>query len=264
MSAPEPTVIHAYGVVRAGDSAQLPGRGIGGAPLGVVVVEDLAAVVSGLPEDQYGEAVWRAHAEDPDWLGVVAAEHNAVLEAVIDQTDVLPLRLPSLYRHRDALEAELRANARPLAAAFDAVSGHVEWGIKVFLVEEPDAPEPARPASGRDYLTRKASASSRKEAARDRRARLLLDAHEEIARAAADQRVNAPQDPALSGRKEPMLLNAAYLVPRAERDAFLDEADRLGEELAGEGMRLEVTGPWPPYNFSERVESSDAGNGARA
>lgn len=259
MSEPETTVLHAYGVMRAGDPAQLPDHGIGGAPVALVVVDEVAAVVGALPEGEYGEAVWRAHAEDPEWLGVVAAEHNAVLEALIDQTDVLPLRLPGLYRHREALEAELRANARPLGDAFAGVAGHVEWGVKVFLVEEPAVPEPAKPASGRDYLTRKASASSRKEAARDRRAQLLLDAHEQLARAAADERVNAPQDPALSGRREPMLLNAAYLVPRADRDVFLEEADRLGERLATEGMLLEVTGPWPPYNFTERAASADHG-----
>ena len=255
----EGTVLHAYGVVRAGDAAVLPERGIGTAPVAHVAVDDLAAVVSDLPGAEYGEAVWRAHAEDPEWLGVVAAEHNAVLETLVDQTDVLPLRLPGLYRHRDALVAELRANAGQLTATFDAVRGHVEWGVKVFLVEEPDEPALPKPSSGRDYLTRKASASSRKEAARDRRAQLLLDAHEALTRAAADAVVNAPQDPALSGRREPMLLNAAYLVPRTERDAFLDEADRLGEALAPEGMRLEVTGPWPPYNFAGRAESSDAG-----
>jgi len=258
MDAPEGTVLHAYGVVRAGDAATLPERGIGGAPVGLLVVDGLAAVVSDLPGSSFGEAVWRAHAEDPEWLGVVAGEHNAVLEAVIDETDVLPLRLPGLYRHREALETELRANAGPLTAAFDAVRGHVEWGVKVFLVEELDEPAAPKPSSGRDYLSRKSSAAARKETARDRRAQLLFDVHEELALLAAADVVNAPQDPALSGRKEPMLLNAAYLVGRDERDGFLGEADRLGERLAPDGMRLEVTGPWPPYNFAGRAESSGA------
>jgi hypothetical protein len=45
-----------------------------------------------------------------------------------------------------------------------------------------------------------------------------------------------------------MILNGAYLVPRAEATAFA----RLVEEQQRRhaGLELEVTGPWPPYNFA--------------
>src|SRR3954447_3979390 len=107
MTATGGTVHHVYGLVRGEDRLQLPGTGIGETPVFEVRVGPVAAVASELRADEYGPEVWRGPAEDPRWLGKVAAEHNAVLESVVDQTDVLPLRLPGLYDDRAALESAL-------------------------------------------------------------------------------------------------------------------------------------------------------------
>ena len=58
-----------------------------------------------------------------------------------------------------------------------------------------------------------------------------------------------PQNRELSGHEGEMLLNAAYLV-EAQRVADLRErAAELAERHAAVGARIELTGPWPPYNF---------------
>jgi hypothetical protein len=226
----------------------------------LVPVGGLAAVASELGSEQYGPEVWRAHADDPRWLGEVAAAHNAVLEVLVDQTDVLPLRLPGLYGDRAALEAVLVEQADGFEASFAAVDGQVEWGVKVFLMRNVDDDPPTEPATGREYLLRKAGEADRRQAARDRRTTALLDAHAALAELGTDAVVNSPQDGALSGRPEPMLFNGAYLVGRTTRDVFLTLAQELGDRLWAEGMSMEVTGPWPPYNFAGRVESSRTGS----
>ncbi len=263
MTRPDTTVHHVYGLVRGEDRLELPGTGIGGAPVLGVRVGPIRAVVSELEESDYGPDVWRAHADDPQWLGQVAAEHNAVLEWIVDRTDVLPLRLPGLYDDRAELEAALADQAEEFGAALAAVDGHVEWGVKVFLVQ--DAPPAAtdtseEPTSGRDYLLRKASEANRRQTARDERMTMLLDAHAELAESATHAVVNTPQDAALTGRQDPMLLNAAYLVARSERDNFLSLAEHLSERLWSRGMSVEVTGPWPPYNFAGRNDDSRTGS----
>lgn len=256
------TVLHAYGLVRASTELVLPDAGIAGAPVHLVPVRGLAAVTSELGDEEYGPEVWRAHAEDPQWLGKVAAEHNAVLEVVVDQTDVLPMRLPGLYGDREALVAVLEQQADEFEAAFTTVDGHVEWGVKVYLVNDEDEDPAPEPATGRDYLLRKAGQATRRQEARDRRTAALVDAHAALAEVATQAVVSAPQDAALSGRRQPMLLNAAYLVGRSSRDAFLASAQELGDRLWGHGMSLEVTGPWPPYNFTGGPPGSRAGSGS--
>jgi hypothetical protein len=45
-----------------------------------------------------------------------------------------------------------------------------------------------------------------------------------------------------------MLLNGAYLVDDDRTDEFADAV--AAQDGAHRGIRLELTGPWPPYSFS--------------
>jgi hypothetical protein len=63
------------------------------------------------------------------------------------------------------------------------------------------------------------------------------------------------QRPEVTGREEEMIFNAAYLV--ADRSRFEQELGELGGEYRESGVELELTGPWPPYNFvPEELRSS--------
>lgn len=246
----ESTVVHAYGLVDARSSVQPP-SGIGGASVFVVGVDDLGVLVSEVSADEYGEPVWLEHAEDPQWLGQVAAEHHAVLQALVERVDVLPLRLPGIHADPVALTKVLTAQYEQLRATFDAVRGHVELGAKAYVVESAEeAAVPERPKSGREYLARRSAEASKRDDARMRRQAEVLAAHEAMADASTHAVANPPQDPALSGRSEPMVLNGAYLVARDNFDTFVALVERLGHDLKAHGISLEVTGPWPPYNFA--------------
>ena len=41
----------------------------------------------------------------------------------------------------------------------------------------------------------------------------------------------------------------AFLVKRSSFEEFRDAAERLAQENQAAGVRLELTGPWPVYNF---------------
>ena len=97
----------------------------------------------------------------------------------------------------------------------------------------------------------------RRRAERDRAARGLQDAaeaaeaaHREMSAFAVAGRRYQPQDPRLSGRREEMVLNVAYLVDEAGAEGLR----RLVEQQQGEHLRLELTGPWAPYSFATLEE----------
>jgi hypothetical protein len=261
MSETDDTVVHAYGLVTPVAGLRMP-QGIDGAPVMLVQVGGVAALASELSAEAYGPEVWRAHGQEPRWLEHVASQHHAVLQAMVDQTDVLPLRLPGIYDDVSRLAHVLRELRSTFEEALNRVKGHVELGAKVFLVDSaPAGPPEQRPTSGRDYLARRSAEAGEREQARARRQRSVLDAHEAMAHAATHATVNPPQDAALSGRSEPMLLNGAYLVSRDHLEDFLSLADRIHEDLAADGLTLEVTGPWPPYNFASVGEETRVGDG---
>jgi len=68
---------------------------------------------------------------------------------------------------------------------------------------------------------------------------------------AADSRVYPLQDPRLTGRREEMILNVAYLVDEAGAAALAQRVDAA----TGNELRLELTGPWAPYSFTSLGES---------
>jgi hypothetical protein len=61
-----------------------------------------------------------------------------------------------------------------------------------------------------------------------------------------------------------MVLNGAYLVDVTRADEFADAVD--SSAAVQPALRLELTGPWPPYSFTagEPAEADGAVHGAEA
>ncbi|MBW8862237.1 MAG: GvpL/GvpF family gas vesicle protein, partial [Acidobacteria bacterium] len=133
---------------------------------------------------------------------------------------------------------------------------HQEWGVRVVLdrarataaQRTPAAARRARPAaSGVAYL-------SQKKAQRDAVTELATNARQTVAalfdklsaRARDARRRPASEMPVDGG---PLLLDAAFLVPRARAAAFQTLTAREAKSLERQGYGLTVTGPWPPYTF---------------
>ena len=249
MSSDVGTVLHAYGVAATPLRVALPATGVDRAPVGVVESGGLTALVSPLDAARFGEHAWRDHAEDPDWLTSFATQHQAVLGAVAASSDVLPFRIPGMYADEPSLVRMLAEEQDLLSRGLEAVSGHVEWGVQVFLSGRVISKTIERPGSGRDYLRRRSERSVAREREADHRRARVLDAYGRLADGSRHSVANPPQDPALSRREEPMLLNSAHLVPRNGEKPFFAVLAEVQDVLRDDGMVVEVSGPWPPYNF---------------
>jgi hypothetical protein len=143
-----------------------------------------------------------------------------------------------------------------LVVTLDRIRGRSEWGVKGYAAPAKEAPEAepevsASEAPGTSYLMRRRAERDRAAHGRQRLAAAADKVHEEFAALAVDSRLYPPQDPRLTGRRDEMILNAAYLMDEAG-------AKQLAEMVnaAAEGdLRLELTGPWAPYSFTALAES---------
>lgn len=239
-----------YAITRAVPRDAFAGvRGIGGSPVRAVPGHGLSGVVSSVDLTEFGEAPLRENLERLDWLERVAREHDAVIRAVGRQVAVLPLRLATVCRDDASVADRLAAQQDTASAALDLVEGRDEWGVKLFRrLDEPVAAT-LRPASGAEYLQRR-RAELQQHAAMDVQAADDAQAiYHELARLAASSRQHRPQDSALTGRHDPMVLNAAYLVDRCDEAAFRAAVAQVA--AARPAGTVEITGPWPPYSFVE-------------
>jgi hypothetical protein len=164
--------------------------------------------------------------------------HEEIVEALMQDRDLLPVRYGTRLDDERAATRFLTDREEPLVSALDEVRGAVELAVRVLRTgERPDArsrPDPV--TSGAEYLRRKAGS-----AAAERSATLAV--HEPLS-AAARRDVRRPSS--VTGE----LLRAAYLVDRNRVDEFVSLVARLQD--ANPALRLLCTGPWPPYSFAER------------
>jgi hypothetical protein len=242
---------YVYGVVPAATQAE--GAGVASSPVELVAEGDVAALVSLVPAEAFGEAALKASLEDREWLERTAREHEDVLERALARSAVIPFRLCTIYESREGVRDFLATRAAALADLLGRLDGRVELGVKAYLDQAGSAgvPEAGEARSGREYLLRR----RREREVAEELARFKSDcaraSHARLAAAAEEARSNPPQPPELSGRTDEMLLNGAYLV--ASADTGLREAVAELDSLYGaRGVTYEVTGPWPPYNFVPR------------
>lgn len=252
----------AYCVLAADDAQSLPAGLDGIEPSGTVEVlceGELAALISRVPADEYNDIRLRENLEDLAWVEQTARRHEAVLETTLSHAAVVPLRLCTIYLDVHGVRRLLREHADSLTRSLRKVEDSAEWGVKVFGdgTDVDRDPEPENeadgPASaarpGATYLVQRQRERDRAERAGELRARCAQAVHERVSTLARAAISNPPQRPELHGREMAMLLNGAYLVAN-ERVADLQaEIRELEAEWSPRGFVIELTGPWPAYNF---------------
>ena len=247
-----------YGVL-PGDAADPPAlAGVDGEHrIELLRHEGLAALVSAVPLEAFGEDALRASLEDLGRLETLARAHERVLDEALGLGALVPFRLCTIYERSDGLREMLRRERDTLARALERLAGMAEWGVKGFLLT-PEQEERAEatvnaPATGTDYLSRKRhdrEAADRERHTQDARVERI---HARLSEQAASAVMTRPHDRRLSGREEEMVLNAAYLVPDARAADFRALVDEIAERDAPAGLVLELTGPWPAYHFVENA-----------
>jgi len=217
---------------------------------------NLVAIVREVPLEEYDEAVLPERLNDREWLERNARAHEDVLQGAAAVTAVVPLRFGTIYRSPEHVVEMLGERAGEFAANLQRVRGHVELGVKAWVdlsaleqtLAAGDQPV-AGGGAGAAYLQQRAQQQERSRELSDRLTELAEEAHRRLSAIAAADVVNRPQPRELTGRSEAMLLNGAYLVPEGD-DRLRNEVEQLAAEHAGLGVEYELTGPWPPHNFT--------------
>ena len=237
--------------------ARLPGMG----PVRLLDVDrGLYLAVADAPLDRYGEAAINRGLGDLDWVSRAAIAHEAVVESFIGETAVLPMKLFTIFTSDERALTHVRGERQRILAVSKRVANQHEWGVRVIL-------DRARAVRARTSTTKAADRSTsantvssgiayltRKKARRDDTVELAEHARETVAalydrlasRSSAAKRKAAGELPVAGG---PLLLDAAFLVPRSRAKSFQSLMASEAKSLARQGYGLTLTGPWPPYSF---------------
>jgi hypothetical protein len=241
---------------------------VGGEPVRAVAAAGLRAIAGDVPLAEFGEAALRRNLEDLAWLEATARSHHRVIEAAARQAPVVPMRLATVCRDDASVTARLTGRRDDFRAALGRTSGRKEWGVKAYAAR-PAGPDSPRPASGGParssarspggpgaaYLQRRRGELSAHENARREAMASVEEIHGRLSRLAAMTRLHPPQAPQLTGSSAQMILNAAYLLDEQGAADFTAAATTLAGKHPA--VRLELTGPWPPYSFAGPAQAED-------
>jgi hypothetical protein len=208
-------------------------------------------VAADAPAGQYDESTINDRLSDLSWISRAAVAHEAVVEKFTSSSAVLPMKLFTLFHSDDRAVDHIVGRGAEIDEILERVMHHEEWGIRLALDRARATAVAAAPKStsrvGASYL-------AGKKAQRDAVAHLASDARE--ASAELFERLSAIASSArrrpaadLPAPGAPLLLDAAFLVPRRRVRAFRAAVARQARAFEARGHRLTMTGPWPPYSF---------------
>jgi hypothetical protein len=227
-------MIYLYAITDLPDLPVPAEPGLEGASLFSLTYQDIAAVVSPLTTSAVSPT------EDNLW------RHEAVVEALMTDRAVLPVRFGTSLTDEAAIRAALAAHYANFVASLDRVRGRVELGLRVLWEiadsEWQTAGSSQQPSatSGRAYLMARLEEERQRQAWREQAEALAEEIHAPLDRLATDSTRQVLITPRL-------LLTAAYLVEQDQVAAFRQKVEALS--AAHPKLRLLCTGPWPAYNF---------------
>lgn len=181
--------------------------------------------------------------------------HAKALETLMAGADILPMRFGLITAEIERIQATVDANAEPLLAALDDLSGAVELGIKISWDREIAMREvvAAQPDLQRAYIAlnkRSATETHYQRIELGRKVDAALEAKRTEERHRALERLAPLARTVASGAPEDemMLLKADALVDRSGVDALVAELEMIEAEAPGR-LSVKIVGPGPAYSF---------------
>jgi hypothetical protein len=229
-------------------------------------VKGIAAVFSRVPLREFVGDAARRHLENPAWVLPRACRHEWVVEEVMGRSPVLPVRFGSIFTSTRLLGELLETKSWEISLFLELLSDKEEWSVKCFA--DLDQSRDWLLRSDPEFIEKRKHAPSIPGALYWHERHLRLQADKKARqgwRAAAEQVCRALKDHAhkscplrlqprnVSGRREEMIYNCAFLLSRDSVANFQARVESANAARRGQGITVELSGPWPPYNFCPSI-----------
>jgi len=288
--APAEHVVWVYAITDDLKPEQLTGlTGVAGERLRAVSEAGLTAVVGSVDARAFGEDARASLLSDLASIERLGRAHHQVIACVAAENPVLPLRLATIYPSDQTVRTLLGRSSAEFAVMLESFRGTEEWGVKVYLGageatgpqdgqagDEVPAPAeassslddelargadgPASPADGLasaddgptsldDGLASPDDGPMRPAPSRDDAEACASVIDRALRGIAVAARRQEAADPHVDGPDRWLVLNAAYLLNSDRAAEFAAVARALAR--THEGLRADLTGPWPPYSFAD-------------
>lgn len=225
---------------------------------------ELGAVVSKVSMEEFNGR------EDLNWIKEKAVIHEQVIEAAMKEggkfLNLIPMRFGIIFKNETGLKTSLDRNYSKIMSVLKKICGKQEWSLKVYLLDKEKFTDEIKsksalikakeaemnllPEGAAYFMEEELKDIVSKEMNRELDGR-TKSIFEDLRKCAADAVKCKILQMELTGIKEDMVLNAAYLVSEEKVGDFKKEAEGLGQKIYKDGFSVRYSGPWPCYNFTQ-------------
>jgi hypothetical protein len=231
--------------------------------------DDVSAVVSLIPSDEFCGPAAKTRLEDLSWIGPRACRHEAVVEEVMRHSPVFPVRFGTIFSSLERLDCVLERHRDSISAFLNRVAEKEEWAVKAF-VNRATATEGlfqmslaghgerlAASSPGVRYLEERRIRTDVEKELKGRLSKACKEVAEGLSNCASDWRERKVLPVEAEGCD--MVVNWAFLVPESAMTEFRAQIDRANARYARQGLRFQGSGPWPPYSFFPCLDAETEG-----
>lgn len=249
---------------------QVTGTGINGKhPLAIETIGKVAAIFSEVDLEDFSGPEAQTGLEDLAWIGPRALRHEEVIMAVMEQVPVLPVRFGTVFSSLEAMKEPLRRHRDTLSRFFRDTAGKKEWGLRAY-VDRPQvrsqimavrlAAEKEKLVSlspgKRYFLEQKIKGAVEREVISwlKGKGEDIMRIAQEVASSFSERRLLSRE---VTGMDEEMFFHGAFLVPDRSVDILQGLTGEWNRHHEVQGIRLELSGPWPPYHFTPVLDMQE-------
>ncbi|MBL7113642.1 MAG: GvpL/GvpF family gas vesicle protein [Bacteroidales bacterium] len=228
-----------------------------------LMLDDFYVIVKFVSESEFSEENFKRNLSDIQWLESNAREHIRVISMIMESSTVIPFKFGTIYNTKASLKKFIEDYSGALIENLLHIEWKEEWAVKMYcdrnalseqideLSKETAALEKQIMASspGKAFLLQRKKADLI-ENEMDRLCKNYGQKYyDEFKNLSESNSLNNLLPKECTGRKDTMILNASFLVFKDKAIDFVSTVRFLKKKYTDLGFDIEITGPWPPFNF---------------
>lgn len=225
--------------------------------------KEMYGIVSDLDLDKYGEEAMESRSEDIEWLTENAKKFMDIMLAVHEKTSIIPMKFMTIFNVEHRVKNIIEENYNIFISDFERMKGRQEYSVKIycddkvfkknFIGEEIQKFEKSlvgKPKGAAFFLKKKFD-SELDNKVQNKICKIANSIAENIQEIVVDMKSNKLLAKEITNKEIPMILNCAFIIDINEVEKISICIEKIKNEYKKNGFSIEVSGPWPPYNFCE-------------
>lgn len=232
-------------------------------PVYVIKYEKIGVAVSKVSLAEFGqEALHENIQNNMGWVEDKARRHSYIIEVLSDSYNVIPFSFCTIYKNEQNIFKMLSDHYLELCESLEKNKDKSEWTLRLFynieefndtVVEEMkrelDSKIISKPP-GTAYLLKKKFDTLVKEEADNYLNEKIDSIYQELSEYFTEDITNGNNYTESPDKNTKLLQKWSLLIAKNNTNHFLGKVSEINQLKKNEGIFLDISGPWPPYSFS--------------